>query len=154
MDACDSVRRKQPLLGTFVEIAATGAAGGDLQQAVDDGFSAVAEVHRLMSFHDPESDVSRLNRDAFARAVPVHAWTYQVLETAIELNLLSAAEFRSAKDAEEIPSGPLIQSLPASSPINWKIELPGSPSRVVILETFPFLIRTRPPPRVAIQSVS
>src|SRR5260370_7785060 len=75
-------------------------------------------------------------------------------KTAIELNLLSAAEFRSAKDAEEIPSGPLIQSLPASSPINWKIELPGSPSRVVILETFPFLIRTRPPPRVAIQSVS
>ena len=27
---------------------------------------AVAEVHRLMSFHDPQSDVSRLNREAFA----------------------------------------------------------------------------------------
>src|SRR6266849_1983619 len=75
-------------------------------------------------------------------------------KTAIELNLPSAAEFRSTKDADEIPSGPLIQSLPVSSPINWKIELPGSPSRVVILETFPFLTRTRPPPRVAIQSVS
>src|SRR5712691_1142164 len=75
-------------------------------------------------------------------------------KTAIELDLPSAAEFRSTKEAEEIPNGPLIQSLPASSPIRWKIELLGSPSWVVILETFPFRTRTKPPPRVAIQSVS
>ena len=73
MDISDSVRRKQPLLGTFVEIAAAGAARGDLQEAVDDAFAAVAEVHRLMSFHDPQSDVSRLNREAFAGVVSVHA---------------------------------------------------------------------------------
>ena len=73
MDISDSVRRKQPLLGTFVEIATAGAARGELQEAVDDAFAAVAEVHRLMSFHDPQSDVSRLNREAFAAAVRVHA---------------------------------------------------------------------------------
>jgi thiamine biosynthesis lipoprotein len=50
MDISDSVRRKQPLLGTFVEIATAGAARGELQEAVDDAFAAVAEVHRLMSF--------------------------------------------------------------------------------------------------------
>lgn len=102
MDACDSIRRKQPLLGTFVEIAAAGAARGDLQEAVDDAFAAVAEVHRLMSFHDPESDVSRLNREAFADAVPVHAWTYQVLETAIELSRQSSGVF-------DVTVAPLLQ---------------------------------------------
>jgi FAD:protein FMN transferase len=75
MDACDSIRRKQPLLGTFVEIAAAGAPRGDLQEAVDAAFAAVAEVHRLMSFRDPQSDVSRLNREARADAVRLHAWT-------------------------------------------------------------------------------
>jgi FAD:protein FMN transferase len=93
MDICDSIRRKQPLLGTFVEIAAAGAARGDLQEAVDDAFAAVADVHRLMSFHDPQSDVSRLNREACAGAVSVHAWTYQVLEAAIELNRESSGAF-------------------------------------------------------------
>jgi thiamine biosynthesis lipoprotein len=102
MDACASIRRTQPLLGTFVEIAAAGAARGDLQQAVDDAFAAVAEVHRLMSFHDPQSDVSRLNREAFAAAVPVHAWTYQVLETAIELNRESSSVF-------DVTVAPLLQ---------------------------------------------
>jgi FAD:protein FMN transferase len=71
MDISDSVRRTQPLLGTFVEIAAAGADRDDLQQAIDKAFAAVAQVHRLMSFHDPHNDVSRLNREASTRAVPV-----------------------------------------------------------------------------------
>ena len=82
MDISDSVRRTQPLLGTFVEIAAAGADRDDLQQAIDKAFAAVAQVHRLMSFHDPHSDVSRLNREASTRAVPVHAWTYQHRQSA------------------------------------------------------------------------
>jgi len=67
MDISDSVRRTQPLLGTFVEIAAAGAERGDLQQVIDEAFAAVAQVHRLMSFHDPHSDVSLLNREASTR---------------------------------------------------------------------------------------
>jgi thiamine biosynthesis lipoprotein len=102
MDISASVRRKQPLLGTFVEIAGAGAARGDLQEAVDDAFAVVSEVHRLMSFHDPESDVSRLNREAFAGNVSVHAWTYQVLETAIELNRESSGVF-------DVTVAPLLQ---------------------------------------------
>jgi thiamine biosynthesis lipoprotein len=93
MDISDSIRQTQPLLGTFVEIAASGAPRRGLQEAVDAAFAAVAQVHRLMSFHDPQSDVSRLNREAFARAVPVHALTYQVLEGALELHRRSAGLF-------------------------------------------------------------
>jgi thiamine biosynthesis lipoprotein len=102
MDTSDSVRRTQPLLGAFVEIAAAGAERERLEQAIDEAFAAVAQVHRLMSFHDPHSDVSRLNREASIRAVPVHTWTYQVLEMAIELHRQSAGVF-------DVTVAPLLQ---------------------------------------------
>ena len=93
MDSSASIRRAQPLLGTFVEIAAADAAASDPQDAIDAAFGAVAQVHRLMSFHDPNSDVSRLNRDAPGCVVRVHAWTYQVLAAALELHRNSAGLF-------------------------------------------------------------
>jgi thiamine biosynthesis lipoprotein len=80
-----SVRRAQPLLGTFVEISASGAPRGDLDVAIGRAFETVADVHRLMSFHEPESDVSRLNREAAMRPVRVHPWTYEVLRVSSEL---------------------------------------------------------------------
>src|SRR3982750_3964721 len=78
------VRRCRPLLGTFVEIVAFGTEAGDLEHAVESAFLAIAQVHRLMSFHDPESDVSRMNRDACHKAVCIHPWTWRVLKSAQE----------------------------------------------------------------------
>ena len=71
----DNVCRSRPLLGTFVEIAVTEAARLDLDAAIDDAYGAVARVHRLMSFHEPDSDVRRLNREASAGPVTVDDWT-------------------------------------------------------------------------------
>jgi FAD:protein FMN transferase len=102
MDMPNNVRRARPLLGTFVEIAASGAAVGDLDNAIDQAFVAVAQVHRLMSFHDASSDVSRLNREASARAVAVHPWTYQVLQAAAAMHLESVGVF-------DITIAPLLQ---------------------------------------------
>jgi thiamine biosynthesis lipoprotein len=86
------VRRARPLLGTFVEIEVV-AAGAQADAAVEAAFADVAEVHRLMSFHEADSDVSRLNREARVRPVVVHDWTYQVLQAAIELNRRSGGVF-------------------------------------------------------------
>jgi FAD:protein FMN transferase len=102
--ASASIRRARPLLGTFVEIAAAGeilpgtAAGvpsacGALEAAVEAAFAAIGKVHALMSFHEPGSDVSRLNRDAAAGTVEVHGWTWEVLETAVDLHRRSAGAF-------------------------------------------------------------
>jgi FAD:protein FMN transferase len=99
-----NIKRAQPLLGTFVEIAAAGADPGALQYPIDKAFSAVAQVHRLMSFHDPQSDVSRLNRQAFRRAVAVHSWTYRVLEAAREFSRRSSGIF-------DITIAPLLQQM-------------------------------------------
>src|SRR5215831_15671451 len=76
------VRRCRPLLGTFVEILARGKKGVHLERAIDAAFTSIAHVHRLMSFHDPLSDVSRINRHAFEKSMPVHPWTWRVLKCA------------------------------------------------------------------------
>jgi len=91
--ARDRLRRAKPLLGTFVEIAAAHAAPDLMEAAVEDAFDAIARVHRCMSFHDPASDVSRLNQHAAAGAVTVDPWTFQVLEAAVELHRRSGGIF-------------------------------------------------------------
>jgi thiamine biosynthesis lipoprotein len=104
METCDSVRRARPLLGTFVEIASVGAARGETACAIEAAFDAVANVHRLMSFHDPASDVSRLNREASVHNVAVHPWTYRVLETAVALQRESNGTF-------DVAVAPVLQKL-------------------------------------------
>ena len=76
------IRRCRPLLGTLVEITALGSNGVQLERAIDAAFNNVAKVHRLMSYYDPRSDVSHMNREAFPKSVIVHPWTWRVLEAA------------------------------------------------------------------------
>jgi FAD:protein FMN transferase len=98
------VRRARPLLGTFVEIAASGASPQETDAAVDAAFHAIAAVHRLMSFHEDGSDVSRLNREAAAEPVAVHPWTLEVLEAAFDLHRRSEGVF-------DIAVAPVLQNL-------------------------------------------
>lgn len=98
------MRRARPMLGTFIEIAAAGASPSAVSAAIDVAFATVAKVHRLMSFHDDVSDVSRLNRDAAALPVQIHSWTYQVLEASVEFYRVSAGAF-------DIAIAPTLQSL-------------------------------------------
>jgi thiamine biosynthesis lipoprotein len=91
--ASDSIRRARPLLGTFVEIAVAGAAKSEMNAAIDAAFEAVAGVHRLMSFHESDSDVSRLNREAWVRPTEVHAWTFEVLDAAVDMHRRSNGIF-------------------------------------------------------------
>ena len=66
--ASNRIRRARPLLGTFVEIEVAGTVESAVNQAIDAAFDAIASVHRLMSFHDPDSDVSRLNSGSLCAA--------------------------------------------------------------------------------------
>ena len=74
------------MLGTFVEIQAFGTNAVELEDAIEAAFLAIAHVQRLMSFHDPESEVSRMNRDACYKPVRVHPWTWRVLKSAQEFS--------------------------------------------------------------------
>ncbi len=123
-----SLRRAQPLLGTFVEIDVTDANQRDAERAVEAAFSVVAEVHRLMSFHEASSDVSRLNRAASNGAVVVHPWTCAVLEMAVEMNRHSAGAFDigvapALQRTGQLPGGSEAWPSPASMPTAEAIEL-------------------------------
>jgi thiamine biosynthesis lipoprotein len=128
-----SIRRARPLLGTFVEIAVAGEAlpgtagvppaCDRLEAAMEAAFAAVATVHRLMSFHEPDSDLSRLNRDAAARAVTVHGWTCEVLETAVDLHRRSAGAF----DISVAPALQRLGLLPVASGLGTPFPHDGRP---------------------------
>lgn len=74
--------RARPMLGTLVEIAATGFDSTRVQAAIDRAYTVVEKVHMLMSYHDANSDVSRINREAYDAEVQVDAHTYRVLRAA------------------------------------------------------------------------
>ena len=71
------VRRCRPWLGTFVEVEC------DALPAADAAFAAIAQVHQLMSAHDPDSELSRINCNGHRHAVTVSAPTAEVLRRAL-----------------------------------------------------------------------
>jgi len=87
------VRRAKPLLGTLVDIG-VGATDVDFARtAVEAAFAEIREVHRLMSFHEPPSDVSRINRAAPGVPVEVDPRTADVLRLALEMQEASTGAF-------------------------------------------------------------
>jgi FAD:protein FMN transferase len=84
------IRRARPWLGTLVEI---GAVGRDAAAAIEAAFGEIETVHRLMSFHEEKSDVSRVNRAMPGEIVRVDQRTYEVLGRAQWLSRLSGGTF-------------------------------------------------------------
>lgn len=79
-------KRCQPSLGTYVEIAIVHPASMlHSEDVIDQAFAQIQRVNQLMSFHDCDSDLSRINQYAHQQVVEVHEWTYQVLLTAQSL---------------------------------------------------------------------
>jgi thiamine biosynthesis lipoprotein len=99
--SCDNVRRARPLLGTYVEVAASGANQVRLHAAIDRAFAAIETVHNLMSFQDPGSELNRLNREGGGRegagiTAGLHPWTALVLAAAAEFRERSQGAFDAA----------------------------------------------------------
>lgn len=120
------VCRARPLLGTRVEIRAAAPWPAErLHAALDAAFAAVERVQALMSFHDPASELSLLNREAARRPVRIDPQTYAVLEAALELSRRSGGAFDVTVGAQlqrwaHLPGG---GCLPQSS-ASWRdIEL-------------------------------
>jgi FAD:protein FMN transferase len=95
-----AVERAQPWLGTLVRIRVEGLPLADAHRAIDAAFEEIAAVHRMMSFHEAASDVSRLNAHAHRRPVPVHPWTVDVLQWASTFSSRSRGCFDISVGAE------------------------------------------------------
>lgn len=64
------------------------------------GFGAVERVQALMSFHDTESELSRLNRNPVGEWLELDSLTAAVLHAARELEQISEGVFNAATESE------------------------------------------------------
>ncbi|TFV95241.1 FAD:protein FMN transferase [Oxalobacteraceae bacterium OM1] len=106
-------RRAQPWLGTLVDITIADALDEiALRHAFDAAFAQVALVHRLMSFHDPDSDIGRINAAPAGKLVEVDLHTGEVLALAAEVKAASGGSFDIACAPQLVEWG----LLPAAAP--------------------------------------
>ncbi|HEX8956562.1 MAG TPA: FAD:protein FMN transferase [Burkholderiaceae bacterium] len=78
-------RRAKPLLGTLVEIGVMAETQEHADTAFAAAFGEIAAIHVLMSFHEPASDLGRIN------VSPVSSTTSVDLRTAAVLHAAQAA---------------------------------------------------------------
>ena len=86
----NEIRRARPLLGTIVEI---GVPRRNASAAIEAAFREIETIHRLMSFHDSSSDISRVNRAEPGEIVHLDPRTYEVLAYAQLMSRVSAGAF-------------------------------------------------------------
>lgn len=89
----ETLRRAKPLLGTLVGVEVRSADPNFTCAATNAAFDAIHNAHRLMSFHDPQSDISRINRAAPGVRVEVDAHTASLLRLALEIGVASDGAF-------------------------------------------------------------
>jgi len=77
------MKRCKPLLGTFVEISAKQ---DNREEAINLAFAAIEQVQSLMSFHDQQSELSTINREAHLRTISIHPWTSQIIRIAQDIH--------------------------------------------------------------------
>lgn len=83
------VRRMQALMGTFVEVAASGESA---ERAVREAFDTLKAAERMWSFQDPDSEISLLNR-AVGKRVPLCRATTRLLRLARGFTQASRGSF-------------------------------------------------------------
>ncbi len=88
-----SLRRARPWLGTLVDISLKGDDEALLATTMEACFAAIARVHALMSFHEADSDVSRLNREAALHPAAVAHELIEVLSMAQQVSTQSDGLF-------------------------------------------------------------
>jgi FAD:protein FMN transferase len=83
------LRQAQPWLGTNVVVRIDPSAA----HAIPAGFAAIAHVHRVMSFHEPTSDLARMRRARRDEVLELDPHTVNVLRIAHELHDASGGLF-------------------------------------------------------------
>ncbi len=95
----DIIERSKPLLHTIVEIKAWGS---NADMAIEEAFAEMERVNSLLNNYDPESEISKVNKNAGGAAVPVSPETMEALKSAIRFCDLTGG-------AQDITIGPLLR---------------------------------------------
>ena len=83
-----------PLLGSFVEIyIQADISDGELIKTSQKAFEVVKLIHHKMSFHDPLSELSAINKEAFNKSIKLSDMTTDVIGFALKLSTLTDGVF-------------------------------------------------------------
>ena len=104
------VNKKRYAMGTVFEIVAYSDSAGRASSAIEQALDEIVRLDNVMSNFKPESDLSRMNREAHFHAVRIPADLYQVIETSLAYSRLSDGEF-------DVSVGPVVDL--------WKAVLAG-----------------------------
>jgi thiamine biosynthesis lipoprotein len=104
------VHNKRYAMGTVFEIVAYSDSAARASSAIDQALDEVVRLDNVMSNFKPESDLSRMNREAHFHSVRIPADLYRVIETSLNYSRLSNGEY-------DITVGPVVDL--------WKAALAG-----------------------------
>jgi thiamine biosynthesis lipoprotein len=99
------LQRARPWLGTLVEVRVDATDAACASAAIGAAFAEVEAVHSRMSFHELDSDLSRLHAAAPGTAVDVDPHTLDVLRCALELAERSDGHFDPGIGGELVAQG-------------------------------------------------
>ncbi len=89
-----SVSRCKPYLGTYVDISITGELSEmELHQLCSSAFSEIERIQDLMSFHEGDSELSRINKLPLHQSLPLSDEMLEVLTFAQALRVASSGVF-------------------------------------------------------------
>ena len=89
-------------MGTIFSVVAYGSEAKLLQEAIDRAFQEIDRLENLMSHYKPDSELSRINREAARRPVPVTPELFELLESSLTYS-------RQTDGAFDITIGPLMK---------------------------------------------
>jgi len=99
------------IMGTFAHLKAIAKDPQTARKCVETAFAEIQKVDDLMSDYKSDSEISRVNRDAFGRAVKVSESTFEVLQKSTEFSRLSGGAF-------DITIGPLVELWRSAAEVN------------------------------------
>jgi FAD:protein FMN transferase len=117
-----TVRRRNYLMGTFVDIEVTGADRAHATEAIETAFSEMKRIENVFSKFLPESEVSKINRSAAVKPVHVSREVFELTRASLECSRLTRGAFditinplmeawNAAQQNGVNPSGEVIESV-------------------------------------------
>lgn len=118
-----AIKRCKPLLGTYVSIHLSAQVDADtLMDMSNLAFAKIHDIENGMSFHDPDSELSYLNREAASRPCKISDDMAVVLNTALEMSRLTNGRYDISIAPELMKSG----LLPSMGHSLGRRHLPGT----------------------------
>ncbi len=90
------------VMGTFANITAVAADDKTIKASIDAAFEKLVEVDEMMSDYKAGSELSAVNRDAFAKPVKVSDELFEVLKASVDYS-------RKTQGAFDITVGPVVE---------------------------------------------